>query len=612
MVPTAPSGRPVRRPLTGPAEVGVLAVQMQLVPRALRELGDQREPVTPDQGVPPLDRPVPRVPEPVDGECPHRPGQPEQPLLGPAGRHRADVLLPASQLDPGPGGELVVEGGVGEVGLHQRRGEAGGQPDPVQRERLTPGQAEPFQVEQGGGRLQLQPVGDHPVRADVPGQDHAGLAEPGRLHQGEEGVQRAERLGYQVVGGQPGTAAALGHHDAFCPQVTQRRPDGVPAHVVLRHQRELAGEFVVKGARVEPPPQVRPELRPQRQRAAAVQPPRCGPGHARPPGCGCPPVRMIVHLMYGRPPGKESRPWWKCSRSRRRHSATAATWYTTARPPWSSTRSGTSTGSSPWPATPVCGSRTWPRHTCTTTTSPGALRSRGRPARPTWSTRTTRSPSTAPRSATATGWRSAACGSGRWQLRGTPTPTWPTWSRRVAMTPVMGYPASSPAGRCCTARPAGPTCSARTPRRSSPARSGLRPAGSPGSCPTPPGSSPPTASAASARPRSRRPPPCPPSGTSSGSTPRSRWTRAPTWNRCWPGWTPGPPITRTWPRRTSPGRPGPTCRHRVRPTRPSSASASRRVSGSSICVTGSPSRPATCPARSASRWTTVLPATWAG
>jgi nucleotide-binding universal stress UspA family protein len=100
------------------------------------------------------------------------------------------------------------------------------------------------------------------------------LAEPGRLDQGEQGVQRAERLGRQVVAGQPGTAATLGHHDAFCPQVTQRRPDGVPAHAVLRHQRELTGELLVEGARVEPPPQVRAELRPQRQRAAPVQPPR--------------------------------------------------------------------------------------------------------------------------------------------------------------------------------------------------------------------------------------------------------------------------------------------------------------------------------------------------
>ena len=57
---------------------------------------------------------------------------------------------------------------------------------------------------------------------------------------------------------------------------------------------------------------------------------------------------------------------------------------------------------------------------------------------------------------------------------------------------------------------------------------------------------------------------------------------------------------------------GPTCHHRVRPMRPSCAGASRRVSGWSICGTGSPSRPATCPARSASRWTTALPPTWAG
>ena len=60
------------------------------------------------------------------------------------------------------------------------------------------------------------------------------------------------------------------------------------------------------------------------------------------------------------------------------------------------------------------------------------------------------------------------------------------------------------------------------------------------------------------------------------------------------------------------GPPAPTCRRRGRPTPPSSGGASRPVSGWSICVTGSPSRPATCPARSASRWISVLPRTWAG
>src|SRR5262249_24986347 len=54
----------------------------------------------------------------------------------------------------------------------------------------------------------------------------------------------------------------------------------------------------------------------------------------------------------------------------------------------------------------------------------------------TWSTRTTRSPSTAPRSATATAWRSAAgCGSGCWRPPATPTAIWPTWWRPVTAGP---------------------------------------------------------------------------------------------------------------------------------------------------------------------------------
>ena len=46
--------------------------------------------------------------------------------------------------------EFVVEGGVGEVGLQQRRREGGREPDAVQRQRLVPREAEPFQVEQRG------------------------------------------------------------------------------------------------------------------------------------------------------------------------------------------------------------------------------------------------------------------------------------------------------------------------------------------------------------------------------------------------------------------------------------------------------------------------------
>ena len=75
------------------------------------------------------------------------------------------------------------------------------------------------------------------------------------------------------------------------------------------------------------------------------------------------------------------------------------------------------------------------------------------------STRPTRSASTAPRSATATGWMSAGWRCGCWRPRGTRSPIWPmSWS------PAARSPGSSPAGRCCTARPGGPTCSARTHR----------------------------------------------------------------------------------------------------------------------------------------------------
>src|SRR5262245_47172338 len=82
------------------------------------------------------------------------------------------------------------------------------------------------------------------------------------------------------MGGQPGAPATFGHHDALGPQAAERGTDGVAAHAVLLDEGELAGELVVEGTRVKPPPQVRAQLGPQRQRAAAVQLPRRrdGPG----------------------------------------------------------------------------------------------------------------------------------------------------------------------------------------------------------------------------------------------------------------------------------------------------------------------------------------------
>src|SRR5215475_4088571 len=73
------------------------------------------------------------------------------------------------------------------------------------------------------------------------------------------------------MGGQPGAPATFGHHDALGPQAAERGTDRVAAHAVLLDEGELAGEPVVEGTRVKPPPQVRAKLGPQRQRAAAVQ-----------------------------------------------------------------------------------------------------------------------------------------------------------------------------------------------------------------------------------------------------------------------------------------------------------------------------------------------------
>ena len=76
-----------------------------------------------------------------------------------------------------------------------------------------------------------------------------------------------------VIGspGQPRPAATLGYHETLGAQFAQGGPDGVTAHLVLRDQGQLAGE---RRRRTRPPPaaaKVGAQLRPQRQRAAAVQ-----------------------------------------------------------------------------------------------------------------------------------------------------------------------------------------------------------------------------------------------------------------------------------------------------------------------------------------------------
>ena len=113
---------------------------------------------------------------------------------------------------------------------------------------------------------------------------------------------------------------------------------------------------------------------------------------------------------------------------------------TTARSPSWSTRSATSTGSSTWPARRACASRTCSRPTSTTTTSPAASRWPRRSARPTTSTPTTRSTSSASASATATSSRSATrCGPRRAHPRPhPPTCRTPSTRRRAPVAVFTG------------------------------------------------------------------------------------------------------------------------------------------------------------------------------
>ena len=229
---------------------------------------------------------------------------------------------------------------------------------------------------------------------------------------------------------------------------------------------------------------------------------------------------------------------------------------TTGTSPWSSTRSGTSTGCWPWPR--PAGSH----HPRVRDPHPQRLRDRRPGAGP-------RDRRGLPRERAPTRWRSTGSRS--------PTATWSTVGpvdagagasprpgtrsltchTRWRTRPPARRSRCSPAARCCTGRPAAPTCSAPSTRPRSPRRSTPRPAGWPRSCRTRPRSTPRTGSAASA------PPPCPrrtapPSAEERRVNPALTLDEDPTSRTCWPALTPTRPTTRRWPRPTRPARPRPT------------------------------------------------------
>ena len=112
------------------------------------------EPVPTDQRLPPLHRHPAGAGGPVDRQQGDVSVDAEHPAVG-GGRHDcADLLLTAVQAHRAPGGQLLVQGGVGEVGVQERRGHGGGQPHPVHRQRLTVGQPQPLEEEQRGRLLQ--------------------------------------------------------------------------------------------------------------------------------------------------------------------------------------------------------------------------------------------------------------------------------------------------------------------------------------------------------------------------------------------------------------------------------------------------------------------------
>ena len=284
---------------------------------------------------------------------------------------------------------------------------------------------------------------------------------------------------------------------------------------------------------------------------------------------------MIVHLRQERKPGdpgpRGGAAWSTCCRSTRPASATGVTWRTTGTSAWSSTRSGTSTGSARWPPSWGCGSPMSPRRTSTTTTSPAAWPWPRRPARHTWSTRPTRSRFARTPVTTATACRvSEALG-----LRVMATPGH-TFTHLAYVLETDGEVAGVFTGGSLlygsTGRPdlLGPEHTAGA--RPGPVR--LRPPAGQPNCPD---TAPvfPThgfgsfcaATQSGGRVLHDRPREAGEPGADPG---RARAT----WRPCWPAWTRGPPTTRTWPR---PTRPGPPAADLSPPRRADPAELRRRI-----------------------------------
>ena len=223
-----------------------------------------------------------------------------------------------------------------------------------------------------------------------------------------------------------------------------------------------------------------------------------------------------------------------------------------------------------------------PRPTSTTTTSPAAWPSPGRPARRTYvERRPTRSVRPSP---VARRRRDRRRRGMRVRVIATPGHTFTTCRyvlddatarvaggvhRRVAA--VRGDRAAGPA------RPGAHPDAGRAPSTG-------RPSDWPPNCPTTRRSIPPTGSAASARP------PRPTRATASTIGQEKQVNPALTLaeeqyvTNCWPAWTPSRRTTRTWARPTRPGRTPSTCRRPPWPTPRNWPRASRRASGSSTCA----------------------------
>ena len=229
---------------------------------------DEAETITAEQRRAPLDRPVLAEPETMDAQDCITDIESEESAFLRFGHDGSDPLLPGARTTSDRPLEFVVERCPGEVEFEERSRDVGGQPDPVDGERLVSGVAQPREDDEFGRGVDTELRRRERIPRPTQLEHSAALGEPGLLHDLKQAVERPEgALDPLMVDGCAHAARAT--DDAVDAEPAHGMARRVAAHAVDLHQFTVGREADPEVTEVEPTSQLILELEPQR---AAVVP----------------------------------------------------------------------------------------------------------------------------------------------------------------------------------------------------------------------------------------------------------------------------------------------------------------------------------------------------